>query len=45
MTDARQYKAEFARYCRELSESDPSISQYDPDELAEENLHSSLDHA
>lgn len=48
LTDARQhsrqYKAIFHRYCRELSESDPTISQYDPDALAEENLSGSLDH-
>lgn len=48
LLDARQhpqqYKELFCQYCRELSESDPTISQYDPDMLAEENLHSDLDH-
>lgn len=48
LTDARQhpqqYKTMFCRYCKELSESDPTIAQYDPDALAEENLQSTLDH-
>lgn len=48
LTDARQhpqqYKSIFHQYCRELAENDPTMSQYDSDELAEENLNSSLDH-
>lgn len=40
----QQYKALFCQYCKELSESDPTMSQYDPNTLAEENLQSSLDH-
>lgn len=48
LLDARQhpqqYKELFAQYCAELSESDPTIAQYDSNALAEENLQSSLDH-
>lgn len=48
LTDARQhpqaYKTLFRQYCGELSESDPTMAQYDPNELAQENLQSRLDH-
>lgn len=48
LLDARQYpqqyKALFCQYCKELSESDPTIAQYDPNALAEENLQTGLDH-
>lgn len=48
LLDARlhpqQYKTMFQEYCTELSESDPTISQYDSGTLAEENLCSSFDH-
>lgn len=48
LLDARQhplqYKELFVQYCAELLESDPTIAQYDPNALAEENLQSSLDH-
>lgn len=48
LLDARQspqeYKELFTQYCTELLENDPTIAQYDPNALAEENLQSSLDH-
>lgn len=48
LLDARQhreqYKELFCRYCLELSESDLTIGEYEPNELAEENLQSSVDH-
>lgn len=42
--DTKKYHELFRQYCMELAEEDPTILEYDPDELAQENLESIQDH-